>query len=65
MEIVMIVAAAENGVIGAAGANHAVIGDRDDEDDFHQRIPSASAISAGPPSRQVVHSSIRTAPSDL
>ena len=49
----------------AMRADHAVVGHRNDQDDFHQRAPCASAASAGPPIRHTVHSSIRTAPSDL
>ncbi len=45
--------------------DHTVLGDRNDENDFHHRVPCASAVSAGPPTRQIVHSSISSAPSDL
>ena len=50
---------------GAAGPDHAVLRDRNDENDFHYRVPCASAVRSGPPTRQIVHSSISSAPSDL
>ncbi len=48
-----------------AGADDAVLRDRDDEDDLHQDALPASRVSAGPVTRHSVQSSIMTAPSDL
>jgi len=48
-----------------AGADDAVLSDRDDEDDLHQEELPARRDSAGPVTRQSVQSSIISAPSDL
>ena len=56
--------------LAALNATHgtaflAATGDGNDEDHLHQRFPCASVVSAGPPTRHTVHSSINSAPSDL
>src|SRR4029077_80168 len=50
---------------GTPRADHAIVGDGNDEDGLHQRVPRASVLSASPPTLHTVHSSSMTAPSDL